>query len=378
MDITIDRDLFLKAIARVQTVVESRNTMPILSHVLLEASAEGTLSLTATDLEIAIKTTIDADVEIAGSIAVSAKKLYELVREMPSIHSVRLRSDHTDRCVITSGKSRFSLLGLPADDFPEYTTPEGSLRFSMDSVLLSKLIVRTHFAMTQDETRFALHGVCLEIAPGENGAGTAKMVATDTHRLNYAEAPILLATPITESMMVIVPKKGVYEARRLLDTKEREGQAAVVEICQSHLRIIQEKTVFTTKLVSGRFPNYHKVIPQKNAILVTTDKELFYGCVKRMAVLSSEKSHSILVRLGKNLLFISTANPDSEVAEEEIEVIYTGPQLSVGFNVKYLMEVINVVESNTIRFHFKDDESPVLVTDTEHDDYLFVLMPLRV
>jgi DNA polymerase-3 subunit beta len=378
MDLIIERDRLLKAVARVQSVVENRQTMPILSHVLIDASENGTVSFVATDLEISIRSRAEAVVDVGGSLAVSAKKLFDIVRELPD-RPIRLRSDSNDRCLVTCERSRFSILGMRGDEFPDYATPVLPVRLTMETLALAQMITRTHFAMSQDETRFALNGICLEIAPSEEATTQVRMVATDTHRLNLAEATGTLEQPPETVVRYILPRKGVTEIRKLLDTKEKEQRMVTIELCASHASVVHGDAVLTTKLLSGKFPNYMKVIPQNNTLMLTVEREALQGCVRRMSALSSEKAHGIMVRVKDEMLYVNTNNPDSENAEEELTATSSpGMELTIGFNARYLMEVLGAHDNRDVRFRFQDDESPVLIIDPDSDQYKFVLMPMRV
>ncbi|MBF0158193.1 MAG: DNA polymerase III subunit beta [Magnetococcales bacterium] len=379
MEFHIDREQFLKALQRTQGVAELRNTMPILGYVLLEASEDQTVTLLATDTEISLKSLLSAEVMEPGSIAILASRLFEIVRELPRGVPIRLRQEEDSyRCYLTCGRSRFVLQGLPGDEFPEYQDISSLVRFDIESNTLAAMINRTHFSMSQDESRFALNGVCLQLEPpSEDHAETIlRLVATDSHRLSLVEEALLVVPEGLDALReVILPRKGVQEVRRLLEV----GEGLVsVELSHQHIRCIRDHTVLTSKLVSGRFPNYRKVIPANNDLLLTVDKEELQLVVKRIAAISNEKSRSLQLIIESGRLIVTTNNPDQETAEEEMVIQYDGPAMVIGFNARYIQDILAVIAGHSVRFHLKDSEGPALVTDPDQDHYRFVLMPMRV
>ncbi len=378
MEFTIQREDFLITLARIQSVVERRNTMPILGNAYLEVEGDR-LTVQGTDLEVSVRTHCPAIVEAPGELTVSARKLFEIVRELPD-GSLRLKEGQNDRLAITCGKARFNLLGLPAANFPNIPAAEpDATRFHFDVSTLAEMFDKTHFAMSLDETRYTLNGVLIQFDPGEEEdgeLGQIRMVATDTHRLALVENPVV--ETIETPQDVILPRKAVNEIRKLM--MEDEAEAATLVVGEKHFEFILDDVTLVSKLVSGRFPNYRQVVPQGNDLLLELDRRILEGVVKRMAVLSHEKSRGIRLMLEKNLLKINTNNPEQEVADEEMKVSYDGGELCIGFNARYLLEIINAIESDEMHFHIKNDEKPVLVTDPDpqKDHFRFVLMPMRV
>ncbi|MEG3641432.1 DNA polymerase III subunit beta [Magnetococcus sp. PR-3] len=376
MEFHVSREPFLKALQRLQTVVEKRNTMPELGNALLEASEEG-LTLTATDLEVSMKSRCPAEVENIGSIAVSARKLFEIVRELPQ-DNLRLRSEAGERLVLTCGRARFTLVGIAADKFPPFPETAQGQSFTLDGPRLAEMIAKTHFAMSQDETRFTLNGILLHMVSaadanqeGENGL--VRIVATDTHRLAMAE--MALDIPVDESAELIIPRKAVQEIRKLV---EEDEEAVDLALDEKFIRITKPGIVLTSKLVSGRFPNYQRVIPSENPHLLELEKEPLFGVVKRMMVLSHEKSRGIRMALANDHIKVSAQNPEQEAAEEEMPCSFAGKNMTVGFNARYLQEIVSVANGDTVRMKLRDEESPVLVEENSTTGYLYVLMPMRV
>nr|CRH07618.1 DNA polymerase III subunit beta [Candidatus Magnetococcus massalia] len=376
MEFHVSREPFLKALGRLQTVVERRNTMPELGNALLEAR-EGGLVLSATDLEVSLRTECPAEVEIPGAIAVSARKLFEIVRELPQ-DDLRLRSESGERLVLTCGRARFTLVGIEADKFPPLPEVDQGQRFDLDGQQLAEMIAKTHFAMSQDETRFTLNGILLHMVSGADaetasGNGVLRMVATDTHRLAMSE--LALDMPVDESMELIIPRKAVQELRKLMEEDEEPLELGLDE---KFIRVTKPGLELSSKLVNGRFPNYQRVIPRENPHRLELEKGELMGVVKRMMVLSHEKSRGIRLQMENDHIKVSTQNPEQEAAEEEMPATFDGKSMSVGFNARYLQEIVSVIEGDNVVFRVRDEESPVLVDEAAGPGYLYVLMPMRV
>ncbi|MBF0178137.1 MAG: DNA polymerase III subunit beta [Magnetococcales bacterium] len=376
MDFHVEREPFLKALSRIQSVVERRNTMPVLGNVLLEVDGN-TLTVTATDTEIALRSTMACEVTEPGGITLPAKKLYEIVRELPD-GAVRLRQATGERVIVTSERARFTLFGIAAQLFPAIPQPDGHQRITLESLVMASLFNKVHFSMSQDDGRFVLNGIFLQLDPAtpEIPQAFLRMVATDSHRLAMAETPI--AGDNLDPRGVIIPRKAVIEARKLLE--EIQGQTELI-MGEKFLQFVMPDITMITKLVEGRFPNWRRVIPEQNIHHLDTDKEVLLGVVRRMSVLSHEKSRSIHMEVRPNGLRVTTSNPEQEDANEEMDstgTTYTGPDLDLGFNAKYLQEILSCMDGETVRFHLLNDDASVLVTSVERGHFLFVLMPMRV
>lgn len=375
MEFHIVREHLFKLLNRIQSVAERRNTMPILSYALLEAE-EDTLTISATDLDVSIRTSGPADVVQPGRMAVQAKKLFEVVRELPDHAEIRIRHDpQTQRLFLTAGKARFTLAGVAADEFPALPEADGNNEFILESAILANLIGKTQFAVSTDETRVTLSSALVQFMPAtEESPSRIRMVATDTHRLAMADH-LVEAMP-EQTLDAILPRKSLQELRKMLD--EDSTQNVRLVIGENHLQAIKPGITLISKLVAGRYPNYHKVIPTQNDHILMLEKDLLKSSVKRMAVLSNEKSQGILLEITTDQVKINSDNPEQEAGEEELTAEYHGPRLVIGFNIRYLLEILNALDGAVARFHFRDDEAPVLVTDPTQAELLYVLMPIRI
>lgn len=372
MELTLARDPLLKVLSRIQTVVERRNTMPILANALLQAEGE-TLTVTATDNEVSIRTDCQVEVEVPGQLTVPARKLLDVVRELPD-QPIRLRAETTDRLLVTCGRSRFTLLCLPGEDFPKIPQPEDGPHVPVPSTLLAGLLDKTHFAMSADETRFTLNGVFFQVEPLEE-RHILRVVATDTHRLAVAQAELTVDIPdLAGTREVIIPRKGVTEIRNLL---KEEVENVEIILGETFIQVIKPHFTLISKLVSGRYPNYKRAVPEGNNHLLTIGKSAFLGLVRRMVVISSEKTHSIQLIVSENNIEVTSNNPEQEAGEEELEVVYNGPAMTIGFSARYLLEILGATDGQSVRFSLNNQESPVLVTDPDSENYLFVLMPMQ-
>jgi DNA polymerase-3 subunit beta len=367
MKLAIERAELLKALGHVQSVVERRNTIPILSNVLMTAS-DGDLRLTATDLDIEIVEGAKADVGQPGEITAPAHTLYDIARKLPDGAKVSISKTSDDRLEVEAGRSHFTLPLLPAGDFPQMTADGFSHEFDVASGALARLIDKTRFAISTEETRYYLNGIYL------HGHGAKlRAVATDGHRLALAEMD---APGGADGMPgVIVPRKTVAELRRLIDGMDGEIS---VKVSESKIRFEMDGMVLTSKLIDGNFPDYDRVIPKNNTKELTLDNKVFASAVDRVATISMEKSKSIKMTLDGDNLNLTVNNPEAGQAAEDLMVGYGGDALEIGFNAKYLMDVAGQIEGRDATYFLNDPASPALVKDSEDPDSLFVLMPLRV
>ncbi|MBF0213933.1 MAG: DNA polymerase III subunit beta [Magnetococcales bacterium] len=373
MEFFIDRDPFLKVLARIQTVVERRNTMPILGNALLEV-AEGRLTVSATDLEVSVRTVTEVEAVVDGALTVGARVLFDVVKELPP-KAIRLRKEG-ERLLLTCDRARFDLATLPAAQFPGIPGPEGEFRLMMARGQFVTMLEKTQFAMSTDETRYVLNGIFVQVTASDDPEqpGRIRMVATDTHRMAMVEQP--LEFPLPESREVILPKKTVYEIRKLL---EEDDQDPELILGSGHVQVIKPDFSLVSKVVQGRFPDWRRVVPTGNTVRLTTAREAFHQVVKRISTLSHEKTLGVRLMIEENRMRIVSVSPDQEEAEEEMAITFDGAEpMTIGFNARYLREILTVLSGETAQFSFKDDESPVLVYDPERGDALFVLMPMRV
>jgi len=372
MKVTIERSALVKALGHVQSVVERRNTIPILSNVLMQAKG-GALTLTATDLDIEISEDAPADVANEGAATASALTLFEIVKRLPDGAQVRLElSQEEGRLQVSAGRSEFALAVLPDDDFPSLSADDLDTRFSMPTEDLLRLISKTRFAMSQEETRYYLNGVYLHAAT-DGDAPLLRAAATDGHRLARLDAPL----PDGAAAMpgVIVPRKAIAELARLLEDAQENVEIAV---SAAKIRFGFGAGYLTSKLIDGSFPDYERVIPKGNANILRVDTKEFSQAVDRVSTVSADRTRSVKIALEADRLRLTVNNPETGSALEELSVDYSGEPLEIGFNARYLLDVAQQVNGEMATFHLADPSSPTVIADEEDERALYVLMPLRV
>lgn len=372
MKLSIERGTLLKALAQAQSVVERRNTIPILANVLIEAEGN-TVSFRATDLDIEVVDRAPAMVERAGATTVSAVMLHEIVRKLPDGALVNLSEDAASgRLTITAGRSTFSLATLPKEDFPVMATSEYATNFSAKAAVLRRLFDKSKFAISTEETRYYLNGVYMHVATGEAGP-VLRCVATDGHRLARIDADL---PPGADGMAgVIVPRKTVAELRKLLDDDEA---VIAVSVSETKVRFATPAIVLTSKVIDGTFPDYTRVIPTGNAKRLEVDASEFAKAVDRVATVSSERSRAVKLALDEDRLVLSVNAPDSGAAEEELAVAYGDERLEIGFNAKYLLEIASQVDRENAVFLFNSSGDPTLMREGNDMSAVYVVMPMRV
>ena len=372
MKISIERGTLLKALAQAQSVVERRNTIPILANVLIEAEGN-TVSFRATDLDIEVVDRAPAMVERAGATTVSAVMLHEIIRKLPDGALVNLTEDAaTGRLTIAAGRSTFSLATLPKEDFPVMATSEYSSNFAAPAPVLRRLFDKAKFAISTEETRYYLNGVYLHVSTGEVGP-VLRCVATDGHRLARIDAPL----PDGAQGMpgVIVPRKTVNELRKLLDDDEA---TIAVSVSETKVRFATPLITLTSKVIDGTFPDYTRVIPTGNTRRLEVDASEFAKAVDRVATVSSERSRAVKLSLDEDRLILSVNAPDSGAAEEELAVAYGDERLEIGFNAKYLLEIASQVDRENAVFLFNSSGDPTLMREGNDMSAVYVVMPMRV
>lgn len=368
MKITIERGQLLKALNHVQSVVERRNTIPILANVLLTAE-DGQLSLTATDLDIEIVEGVPADVARPGGTTAPAHTLYDIVRKLPDGAQVEIDHDQeSGRVSLVAGRSRFALSSLPREDFPAAAAGDLPFTFDVSAKDLLRLVEKTRFAISTEETRYYLNGIYLHTVDGK-----LRAVATDGHRL----ARVDLALPQGAEGMpgVIVPRKTVGELLKLLEDDEAQVRVSVSE---TKIRFEVGPVTLTSKLIDGTFPDYDRVIPADNDKSMEVDGKLFAAAVDRVSTISTERSRAVKLELADGRVTLVVNNPESGSATEELSVDYTGDPLEIGFNARYLLDITQQLDGPTARFELSDAGSPTVVRDSDDPDALYVLMPMRV
>jgi DNA polymerase-3 subunit beta len=372
MKVTVERGALLKSLGHVHRVVERRNTIPILSNVLIRAEA-GELSLRATDLDLEVTESIAADVGHPGATTVPAHVLYDIVRKLPDGAQVSLEmSGDAGQILIRSGRSRFNLQALPESDFPDLASGDMGHRFTLGAADLKRLIEKTQFAISTEETRYYLNGIYLHTMES-SGRAVLRAVATDGHRLARVETD----APAAAAGMpgVIIPRKAVAEIIKLIDDA---GEQVTVELSPNKIRLALGTVVLTSKLIDGTFPDYQRVIPAGNDKRLVVDKGDFAAAVDRVSTISSERGRAVKMALSDGRLTLSVTNPDSGSAIEEIEVDYDAPSIDIGFNARYLLDIAGQLEGDTALFMLADPGSPTLIQDREGASALYVLMPMRV
>ncbi|CAM5773026.1 DNA polymerase III subunit beta [Labrys miyagiensis] len=372
MKVTLERTALLKSLGHVHRVVERRNTIPILSNVLIEAQG-ASLLLKATDLDLEVVESSPADVIMEGATTVPAHTLYDIVRKLPDGAQVSLEGGgEATQLIVRSGRSRFTLQTLPPSDFPDLAAGDFPHTFQLKAADLRKLIEKTQFAISTEETRYYLNGIYLHTLDVE-GEQRIRAVATDGHRLARVELP----APEGANGMpgVILPRKAVGEIQKLME----DAEALVsVELSQAKVRFTIGPVVLTSKLIDGTFPDYARVIPTGNDKSLIVERADFTAAVDRVSTISSERGRAVKLSLNEGRLVLTVTNPDSGTATEEIEVDYDSSPLDIGFNSRYLLDIAAQLDGDTALLKFADPGSPTLVQDREGAAALYVLMPMRV
>jgi DNA polymerase-3 subunit beta len=369
MKLSLVRETLLKPLQLVIGVVERKQTLPILSNVLL-TTHQDQLSITGTDLEVELvgQTQLINHHMESCQITVPGRKLMDICRALPENSPIELHRDK-EKIILRSGRSRFTLSTLPAEDFPNVEKQDSQISFSLPQGQLHRLLQRTYFAMAQQDVRYYLNGLLLEAYPGK-----LRAVATDGHRL--ATNSINISTDVEHRVQIIIPRKGVLELLRLLVASD---DPATVTIGNNHIRVATHDFIFTSKLVDGRFPDYERVIPKNSDKFITIDRDLLKQALYRASILCNEKFKGVRFELRHGLLRISSNNPEQEAAEEEINIDYSQQDLDIGFNVSYLLDILNTLDAGIVKLAFLDANNSVLIEQYENnEDGIFVVMPMRL
>ena len=374
MKLSITKSEFLRGLGRIQSIVEKRNSMPILANTLIEAPESGKdamLQLAATDLEVGVRSQHLANVTEAGGLTVSAKKLFEIVREL-SDEKIELEATANSYLEIRCNRSRFTLAGTADEEYPTLPEFNPEKTVPVSSAILSAMIERTMYAASVDETRYNLNGVYLEVL---NETDEIRLVATDGHRLACVDRAIEGDISALASG-VIIPRKGLGELKRLVD----EDDAEEIELAFANNSGLARKgdVTLVMRLIEGEFPNYNQVIPKDLTRHLILPTDSLIQAVRRVALLSSERSRAVKLELSDGQLVITSNNPDLGDAREELDVDYAGEPLSIGFNAKYLLDAINAIQLKEVRFSFQDELSPSRLTPPDDEKTLAVVMPMRI
>ena len=370
MKATIERATLLKSLSHVQSVVERRNTIPILSNVLIEAAADGAIKLMATDLDLQIVESVSAQVEQPGATTISAHTLFDIARKLPEGAQVLLHAAE-GKMLIQAGRARFNLSTLPRDDFPVIAEGDLPTRFELPAETLKQIIDKTRFAISTEETRYYLNGIYLHVA--EEGQPVLRAAATDGHRL----ARVTVPRPDGADGMpgIIVPRKCIGELRKLLD--EVDGSVEIA-LSGSKIRFGLGSAILTSKLIDGTFPDYSRVIPTANDKLLKIDPRSFEEGVDRVATIATEKTRAVKMALDRDRITLSVTSPENGTAAEEVPGEYVAAPFEIGFNSRYLMDILGQIDGDVVEVHLADAAAPTLIRENDKAPALYVLMPMRV
>jgi DNA polymerase-3 subunit beta len=373
MKFSIQRESFLEGIQKTLSIVEKKTTMPILNNVLIKAEKDK-ITIVATDREIGLVADYQAEIINKGDVTVSARKLYEMIREIEG-DTILCEANESQRVTLTAKKIIYKIPGLSADDFPSVADDRSELNFyKIKGKLIERLIHKTSFAMSADEMRKNLNGVFFETID-DGGKKKLRMIATDGHRLAMANVDTEGTEFLRMEKGVIIPRKGLGEIRRLIDNAPED---IFVGVRQGMCVIKTDSTMLKVSLVDADYPDYKRVIPTEKGVLVEFDKDAILHALKRMSVISSERYSGVIIKLENGRMVLESANPDVGEAKDEIEVDYHDSEFSVGYNVKYLIDAIEVIDEKTVIFEIGAGMKPGVIKPADSDDYLCIVMPLKL
>jgi DNA polymerase III subunit beta len=370
MKFSIEKEVFLKSLSKLQGIVEKRSTMPILSNSLLRA-LKGELEITATDLEVTVVDHCEVATSETGTITLSAKKLYEIVRELPE-GPLELRTKEDSWVEIKSGKTVFELVGLASEEFPKVQELEKYALIEIDAPLFKQMVEKTIYASAGEESRYSLNGIFLEKTDDKKGL---KMVATDGHRLAIISRDIEQVGKLQLDKGVILPRKGMAEVKKILEGVEGKIQFGIKE---NSAVVKTNATVIFMRLIDGEFPEYKRVIPEERKKIAVLGRDDFSRTLRRASLLVDERARALKFSFGKNLLVLEGKNPGFGTSHGECEVQYTGDPVEIGFNDRYFMDILGVTASDKIRLEIKDELSPVVVIPDDDTLYFCIVMPMRL
>lgn len=371
MKLSVEKKDLIHIVARAQNIVEKRNTMPILVNVLLEAQGNS-LRAYATDLEVSLTDEVSAQVKMPGKVAVNAKSLFEIIKELPD-GPIELERKENNWLKITQNRAVFNMVGISPEEYPVFPTFSTQEFVSLDSDVLAEMIEKTIYSVSTDETRYHLNGVYLEVRPTEDSA-TYRMVATDGHRLSLVDRKIP-AGGQNGAQGVIVPRKGLHEIKKLLDSVEDSVEIAIEG---AQLVVRHGSTVLMIRLIEGKYPNYQQLIPQNLKEHFLVQRESLLSSLKRVSLLSNAKSKGVTFGLNGGRMEITSNNPELGDAKEEIEVEYKGKDMKIGFNARYVLDVLASMHDDVVRVELNDQLSPGLVRPNNDPSYTCVVMPMRI
>jgi DNA polymerase-3 subunit beta len=367
MEFKIEKEVFLKALSQVQGIIEKKHTIPILANVHINAS-EGGITLTATDLEIGVRSKFSTQVISEGKVTVSAKKLFEIIRELPD-SEILFKAKENCWIEINCGKSTFNLVGLSSDEYPKFPEIKSNNLLNLNSAILNEMIDKTIFSISNDETKYNLNGIFIKY---ENNK--LSMISTDGHRLSYCYTEMSDEFNFFENGLIL-PKKGIYELKKIIN---KENENLKIGVVDNNFIVIDDNTVLIMRLVDGEFPDYKRVIPEKCETTSIINKDEFFHALKRISILSSEKTKGIKISFEKDKGVLTSSNPDLGDAREEIDITYSGPDISIGFNSRYILDILQAIDENFIEFHLKDNLSPGMIEPEKNKQFVSVIMPMRL
>ncbi|NIQ00307.1 MAG: DNA polymerase III subunit beta [Nitrospinaceae bacterium] len=369
MEIKISRDDFLNGMHMVQGVVESKGAMPILAHVLIDADKEG-IVIQATDLEIGIKGFFPAKVIAKGAVTVNARKLFDILRELPDLE-VHLKKEDNDWVTLKCGKSKFRLPSLPASDFPKLPEYSEEALMEFSGAKLKDMIRKTYFAISPDESRQALNGLLLE-----QDKDHVNLVGTDGHRLSFVRRPLLKSSGKGDAAGYLLPKKVLTELLKLMESDE--GATYAFSVKDNQLAFIHDRQVIVSRKIDGKFPNYQQVIPADNDLKVTVNTQALIHALKRVALLADEKSKMVRFEIQEGTLKLVSDHTELGGADEEVEIPYKGEDVRIGLNARYILDVLNVLDDEEVTLNLKDQNHSCLLTSEADKDYRSIVMPMRL
>jgi len=373
MKFTVQRSTFLEGIQKTLSIVEKKTTMPILNNILIRAG-NNKIKIVATDREIGLVADYDAEILNEGDITISARKLFEMIREIQG-DSVQFETNESNRVTVTAQKIVYKISGLPADDFPSVLDDRSEVSFyKIKGDLIEGLIKKTSFAMSGDEMRKNLSGVFFETVD-DGGKNRLRMVATDGHRLAMANADIGEEAFLKLEKGIIIPRKGLSEIRRLIEDAPEE---IFVGVRQGMCIIKTDSTMLRVSLVDAEYPDYKRVMPSEKGVVVKFEKDEILHALRRMSVVSSERYSGVIIALTDGKMVLESTNPDVGEAKEDIEVAYHDKDIQVGYNVKYLIDAIEVIGEDKVAFEIGAGMKPGVIRSVDNDDYMCIIMPLKV
>ncbi len=373
MKVKINKNNFSTILARSQNIVEKRNTMPVLVNVLLEVK-DNYLKIFSTDLEISLTDNIPVDVIEPGKVAVNAKNLFNIIKELPD-GDILLEKQSNNWLKILKDNSEFNIVGISPDEYPVFPTYNTSNFMVLDSNFFSEMIEKTIYSVSNDETRYHLNGVYFEVKSEKNKNITYRMVATDGHRLSLIDRKGEKSVDSFSNQGVIIPRKGLHELRKLLDGVDGTFEMAIEG---SQLIIKHNSTILMIRLIEGKYPNYKQLIPHNLKQKVLMNRELLVNSLKRVSLLSNQKSKGVTFKLTKGKIEVSSNNPELGDAKEQLDIDYSGDEIKIGFNAKYLLDVLNSIDEENISLEINDQSSPGLMKPSKDTDYTCVVMPMRI